>query len=76
MDELASPLSEGDPFASKNLLISDYPNVPACHHHNFHKGRVPKASPGLIYHILHLIMLVPIYLQIIPNSHNKITLKE
>jgi hypothetical protein len=76
MDELASPLSEGAPFTSENLLISDYPNVPTCHHHNFHKERVLKASSGLIYHILYLIMLMPFYLQIIPNSDTEITLKE
>jgi hypothetical protein len=48
MNKLASPLSERAPFASENFLISDYPNVPACNHHYFHKERMSKTSPGLI----------------------------
>jgi hypothetical protein len=76
MYKLGSALSEAAPFTSENHLISDYPNVPTCHHQNFHKERVLTASSGLIYHILYLIMLVPFYLQIIPNSDTEITLKE
>jgi hypothetical protein len=69
MNELASPLSERALLTSEYFPISDYPNVPTRHHHYFHKERMPKTSLGLIQYLLHMIMWVPFYLQVVPNSH-------
>jgi hypothetical protein len=76
MNKLASPLSERAHLTSENFPISDYPNIPASNHHYFHKERMSKASPGLIQHVLHMIMLMPFYLQVIPYSHTEVTLKK
>jgi hypothetical protein len=76
MNKLASPLSERAPLASEDFFIPDYPNVPASHQHDFHKERMSKASLRLIQHILHMVIGMPVYLQVIPNSHTEITLKK
>jgi hypothetical protein len=76
LDKFASPLSERALLISKDFPISNYPYVPTGSHQHFHEERMSKAFPGLIQHFLQIIMWLPLYLQVVPNSHTKVALKE
>jgi hypothetical protein len=76
LDEFASPLSERALLISEYFPISYYPDVPAGSHHYFHKERMSKTSFGSIQNSLHIFMWLPLYLQVIPNSHTEVTLKK
>jgi hypothetical protein len=63
-------------FLTKDFTIPDQPNIPANYDKNFNKKWMTKTSLGMVQYYLNIIMLLPFYLEIIPNLDTQSTLKE
>jgi hypothetical protein len=76
MNKTTSPPSERGCLSSKDHSISDQPDIPTSKHNYLHKERLAKSLPSRRYYGLHISMLNPIHLEVIPDPGTEITLKK
>ena len=75
MNKVVSPGSERRPLIPENLAIPQNPNIPSSCKNHFSEENMAKILPSLYSHVIsgHPRMRIPMYLQIIPNSHTEVT---